>query len=52
MTKDMIKLEQLPAALAPDTEYDEDGCFSGTAIEDKGRHMQRRHLLPATRETQ
>lgn len=39
MTKDMIKWEQLPAALAPDTEYDEDGCFSGTAIEDKGRHI-------------
>ena len=39
VTKDMIKWEQLPAALAPDTEYDEDGCFSGTAIEDKGRHI-------------
>lgn len=39
VTKDMIKWEQLPVALAPDTEYDEDGCFSGTAIEDKGRHI-------------
>lgn len=39
VTKDMIKWEQIPAALAPDTEYDEDGCFSGTAIEDKGRHI-------------
>ena len=39
VTEDMIKWEQLPAALAPDTDYDEAGCFSGTAIEDSGRHI-------------
>lgn len=39
VTKDMIKWEQLPAAMAPDTEYDGAGCFSGTAIEDGGKHV-------------
>lgn len=39
VSTDMIKWEQLPAALAPDTEYDMAGCFSGTAIEDEGRHI-------------
>ena len=32
-TKDFIKWEQLPVALAPDEEYDKGGCFSGSAIE-------------------
>lgn len=32
-TKDFVRWELLPAALAPDTEADRDGCFSGTAIE-------------------
>ena len=32
-TKDFIRWERLPVALAPDTEYDRDGCFSGSAIE-------------------
>ncbi len=31
-TKDFIKWEQLPVALAPDTDYDCDGCFSGSAV--------------------
>ncbi len=39
VTKDMIKWEQLPAAMAPDTEYDGAGCFSGTAIENEGKHV-------------
>lgn len=38
-TKDFLKWEQLPAALAPDTEYDGQGCFSGSAIEYDGKHV-------------
>ena len=38
-SKDLIRWERLPAALAPDTEADRDGCFSGSAIElEDGRH--------------
>ena len=32
-TKDFIRWERLPAAMAPDREYDASGCFSGGAIE-------------------
>lgn len=32
-TKDFIRWERLPIALAPDTTYDSDGCFSGSAVE-------------------
>lgn len=32
-TKDFIRWERLPIALAPDEEYDRDGCFSGGAVE-------------------
>lgn len=32
VSKDLIKWEFLPCALAPDREYDKDGCFSGSAI--------------------
>ena len=38
-TEDFIRWEHLPAALAPDEEYDSVGCFSGTAIEWKGKHV-------------
>lgn len=38
-TKDFIKWEQLPTALAPDQEYDMGGCFSGSAVEDDGKHI-------------
>lgn len=38
-TSDFIKWEQLPCALAPDTPYDGQGCFSGTAIEHDGKHV-------------
>ena len=39
-TKDFIRWERLPAALAPDEEYDRDGCFSGSAVEmPDGRHL-------------
>ncbi len=30
---DFLRWERLPAALAPDEEYDRDGCFSGSAVE-------------------
>ena len=39
VTKDMVKWEQLPVAMAPDTDYDKEGCFSGTAIEKDGEHV-------------
>lgn len=32
-TLDFVRWEYLPAALAPDEEYDRDGCFSGSAAE-------------------
>lgn len=32
-TEDFIKWEYLPAALAPDQEYDDFGCWSGSAVE-------------------
>ncbi len=32
-SRDLIRWERLPAALAPDQEYDRDGCFSGSALE-------------------
>lgn len=39
-TKDFIRWERLPCALAPDEEYDRDGCFSGSAVElPDGRHL-------------
>ncbi|WP_270565142.1 glycoside hydrolase family 32 protein [Clostridium beijerinckii] len=38
-TKDFIKWEQLPTALAPDQEYDMGGCFSGSAVESDGKQI-------------
>lgn len=39
-TKDFIHWDRLPTAMAPDTEYDKGGCFSGGAIEmPDGRHL-------------
>ena len=35
-TKDFISWEELPVALYPDREYDNGGCWSGTAIEKDG----------------
>ena len=37
VTDDMVRWEQLPAAIAPDQEYDKAGCFSGSAIEEDGK---------------
>ncbi len=33
VSRDMLRWTYLPAALAPDQEYDTDGCFSGSAAE-------------------
>lgn len=39
-TKDFIKWDRLPVAIAPDTDYDEKGCFSGSALElEDGRQL-------------
>lgn len=39
-SRDLIRWERLPAALAPDTDYDRGGCFSGSAVElPDGRQM-------------
>lgn len=39
-TKDFIRWERLPVAMAPDMEYDNYGCFSGSAVETPdGRHL-------------
>lgn len=32
MSKDLLHWRYLPAALAPDADYDRDGCFSGSAV--------------------
>ena len=32
-TRDFIHWDRLPAALAPDMDYDKDGCFSGSSVE-------------------
>ena len=40
VSKDLLHWEYLPAALAPDKDYDKIGCFSGSAIElDDGRQL-------------
>ena len=39
-TRDLLHWDRLPCALAPDESYDQDGCFSGGAIElPDGRHL-------------
>lgn len=39
-SKDLLHWERLPAALAPDQPYDENGCFSGSAAETpEGQHL-------------
>ncbi|MDO5131587.1 MAG: glycoside hydrolase family 32 protein [Eubacteriales bacterium] len=40
VSDDLLRWEYLPAALAPDRDYDRTGCFSGSAIElEDGRHL-------------
>ncbi len=38
-SKDFIRWEQLSAALAPDAIFDSHGCFSGSAVEEDGKHI-------------
>lgn len=38
-SRDFIRWEYLPAALAPDQEYDGSGIFSGSALEDGEKHV-------------
>ncbi|MGO4692828.1 glycoside hydrolase family 32 protein [Paenibacillus sp. 2TAB26] len=37
VSHDLIKWKYLPVALAPDQDYDRDGCFSGSAVERDGK---------------
>ncbi|MGH4137883.1 glycoside hydrolase family 32 protein [Clostridium sp.] len=37
VSEDLVKWRYLPIALAPDSEFDKDGCFSGSAIEVDGK---------------
>ena len=40
VSRDLLRWEYLPAALAPDRPYDRDGCFSGSALAlPDGRHV-------------
>lgn len=40
VSEDLLHWEYLPAALAPDQDYDRDGCFSGSAVTlPDGRHL-------------
>lgn len=39
VSEDFIRWEHLPAALAPDQDYDNCGCFSGSGIEADGKHV-------------
>lgn len=40
VSQDLLHWEQFPAALAPDNDYDRDGCFSGSAVTmEDGRHL-------------
>ncbi|SEK02377.1 glycoside hydrolase family 32 protein [Paenibacillus polymyxa] len=37
VSRDLMKWDYLPVALAPDGEFDQDGCFSGSAVEQDGK---------------
>lgn len=39
VSDDFVKWEGLPVALAPDSDYDAAGCFSGSAIETDEGHV-------------
>lgn len=36
ISHDLVNWQHLPIALAPDQDYDKDGCFSGCAVDDNG----------------
>ena len=38
-SRDLIKWEYLPVAMAPDQSYETGGCFSGSALEVDGKHI-------------
>ncbi len=38
-SRDLIKWEYLPIAMAPDQDYETGGCFSGSALEVDGTHV-------------
>lgn len=39
-SRDLVLWDRLPIAMAPDEQYDKDGCFSGSALElGDGRHL-------------
>lgn len=38
-TDDFVTWKFKPCALAPDMNYDKNGCFSGTAVESDGKHI-------------
>lgn len=38
-TKDLVRWEDCKAALAPDSPFDKDGCFSGSAIQTDAGHV-------------
>lgn len=47
VSEDMLRWEYLPAALAPDQDYDANGCFSGSAVElEDGRQLCLRGWYP------
>ena len=39
VSKDLVNWKNMPAALAPDKDYDHAGCFSGSALEYNGQHV-------------
>ena len=40
VSEDLLHWQYLPVAIAPDQEYDKDGCFSGSAVTlPDGRHL-------------
>lgn len=39
ISEDFVQWQELPAALAPDADYDAAGCFSGSAIETEDGHV-------------
>ncbi len=39
VTEDMVHWQECKAALAPDEEYDKEGCFSGSALETEEGHV-------------
>ena len=46
VSEDLLHWEYLPAALAPDTPADKDGCFSGSAVElADGRQLDRKSVV-------